>query len=164
MTLKKDAVGNNPLSNLIPRGPASRPSAPAPVATEPIKIAPAVVLATPAAASAPAVAEPSPGAPTVVAPATMGHSVAAPAAAAPADEADDGAPDASDAAPLKRCTVRLPVALLERMTSAIVHTPGMTQADFVAEALVAHLASLEKERGSAFPVYGKRLRPGRKSW
>ena len=37
MTQKKDAVGNNPLSHLIPRGPAPRPQ----VTTPPVQAQPA---------------------------------------------------------------------------------------------------------------------------
>jgi len=184
MTMKKDAVGNNPLSHLIPRGPAPRPAAPAapqapaagptpaPVAPEPLA-APVAASAPPAlsvpvaavapAASAAPVAHVTP--PSAVASAPPLPATTNPDAGAGAGGDDeDHAPGGTGATPLKRCTVRLPVALLERMTSAIVHTPGMTQADFVADALVAHLAVLEAARGSAFPAYGKRLRPGRKSW
>ena len=189
MTMKKDAVGNNPLSHLIPRGPAPRPSAPAaplpsasipapapaPAAAEPVAATPTVVhgapltpvpatlVAAPVAHAAPA-ASPTQAMPSSPPSSSSSSSSHAPASAADDDAEVDSVASGAGATALKRCTVRLPVALLERMTSAIVHTPGMTQADFVADALVAHLAALERERGSAFPAYGKRLRPGRKSW
>jgi len=178
MTLKKDAVGNNPLSHLIPRGPALRPAAPAlpqvpAAAPPPAPVATAAPAPVPTTVSAPpppaaVIAESIASAAPVAAPASSAVAAAAqtpsPASADATDDDLDPSASAPGATPLKRCTVRLPVALLERMTSAIVHTPGMTQADFVADAVLAHLAVLEKDRGSAFPVYGKRLRPGRKSW
>jgi hypothetical protein len=173
MTQKKDAVGNNPLSHLIPRGPAPRPQittapqeAPPPVPVAPTPVAAPAITVTPVAASATLSA---PASPPISAPrppaAAPSPRPTAPVIASAAHAQDLPAPDASsEVQPLKRCTVRLPVALLERMTSAIVHTPGMTQADFVHDAIMAHLDDLERQRGAAFPVYGKKLRPGRKSW
>ncbi|HEX9457971.1 MAG TPA: hypothetical protein VGA84_02450 [Thermoanaerobaculia bacterium] len=61
----------------------------------------------------------------------------------------------------ERVTVKLPVSVLERLRSAVFHTPGLTVTGFVERCILDHVALLEKKRGEKFPAHTRQLRPGR---
>lgn len=61
----------------------------------------------------------------------------------------------------ERVTFQLPVDLIERARNTVYWTPGATVAGLMEDALTAHLAHIEQERGTPFPPRERALKTGR---
>ncbi|MGE3541369.1 MAG: hypothetical protein AB7N91_28540 [Candidatus Tectimicrobiota bacterium] len=63
--------------------------------------------------------------------------------------------------PKERVTFQLPLALIERARNTVYWTPGATVAGLMEDALTAHLAHIEQQRGAPFPPREQALKTGR---
>jgi hypothetical protein len=63
--------------------------------------------------------------------------------------------------PKERVTFQLPVDLIDRARNAVYWTPGATVAGLMEDALTAHLAYIEQQRGAPFPPREHALKTGR---
>jgi hypothetical protein len=70
-------------------------------------------------------------------------------------------PEARSAPATERFTTSLAATLVERLRTAVFHTPGLTLSGLAAEALEREIERLEAERGEPFPAGRGRLRTGR---
>lgn len=90
-----------------------------------------------------------------------------------AHDADPGppVPPAATAAPApaspsaarahRRLTLNLPAEVVDRVRSAVYHSPGLTLSGLAESALNRELDRLERQQGSPFPQESGRLRRGR---
>ena len=62
---------------------------------------------------------------------------------------------------LKRVTVMLPTALLERLRNAVFWTPGLTVNGLIESAISLQLCDLETKNGGPYPVRTTELKGGR---
>jgi len=61
----------------------------------------------------------------------------------------------------KQFPVRIPPDLLNRIKNGVFHTIGLSLTEFVEEAVLTKISTMEKKYGGAFPQRKKELSPGR---